>query len=270
MSHSDQAALGEGAENLTVNHGEEPSAASVHERKRQAITALIPGWYNPWVHLAIPTAIGLAIVIGAATQIHALRLVELLAIPASLLLAFFFEWNAHKYVLHRRSPFVGIIYERHELQHHVIYTDQDMAMRSRREFWLILVPAYAICLIFVTASPLAFALYKLFSLNVALLFLATSMVFFVSYEWMHLSYHLPEESAIGRLKLIAVLREHHRLHHDPRLMQKWNFNVTVPVFDWIYRTNWSLAREAQRPQKHAPRRRPGASRGAGAPHPHAS
>jgi len=33
-----------------------------------------------------------------------------------------------------------------------------------------------------------------------------------------------------------VLREHHRRHHHPALMQKWNFNVTVPLFDWVHRT----------------------------------
>lgn len=261
MSRNDQEALGDRA----ATEGQGPIADSVHERQRRAITALIPPWYNPWVHLAIPTAIGLSIVIGASSQIHALRLVELLAIPASLLLAFFFEWNAHKYVLHRRTPLVGVIYERHELQHHIIYTDQDMAMRDRREFWLILVPAYAICLIFVTACPLAFALFKLLSLNVALLFLATSMVFFVSYEWMHLAYHLPPSSAVGRWRVIAALREHHRLHHDPRLMQRWNFNVTVPVFDWIYRTNWSPSREAEVEGKRSSRRRPGAPRASGTP-----
>jgi hypothetical protein len=264
MSRDDQEALG----GPTVASGEQLTAESVHERQRRAITALIPGWYNPWVHLSIPTAIGIALVIATTSQIHALRLVELLAIPASLLLTFLFEWNAHKYVLHRRSPLVGIIYERHELQHHVIYTHEDMAMRSRREFWLILVPAYAIVLIFVIACPLAFALSWLLSPNVGYLFLATAMVFFVSYEWLHLAYHLPPESAIGRLRVIAFLREHHRLHHDPRLMQKWNFNVTVPVFDWIFRTNWSKEREAERAEKRASRKRPRASPGPHGQSPH--
>jgi len=53
----------------------------------------------------------------------------------------------------------------------------------------------------------------------------------VGYELSHLSYHLPETTWIGRRRVIRWLREHHARHHDPRLMQKWNFNVTIPVFD---------------------------------------
>jgi sterol desaturase/sphingolipid hydroxylase (fatty acid hydroxylase superfamily) len=59
------------------------------------------------------------------------------------------------------------------------------------------------------------------------------MLYVVSYEWLHLAYHLPADSFIGRRWLIARLRRHHALHHDPRLMQKWNFNVTFPIWDRV-------------------------------------
>ena len=58
----------------------------------------------------------------------------------------------------------------------------------------------------------------------------------VSYEVLHLCYHAPKNSFIGRRKIIGVLRTHHARHHDPRLMQRYNFNVTVPIFDWIMGT----------------------------------
>ncbi|MBK7399278.1 MAG: hypothetical protein IPJ34_24170 [Myxococcales bacterium] len=35
---------------------------------------------------------------------------------------------------------------------------------------------------------------------------------------------------------MRFLREHHRRHHHPRLMQRWNFNVTIPLFDWLHRS----------------------------------
>jgi sterol desaturase/sphingolipid hydroxylase (fatty acid hydroxylase superfamily) len=59
------------------------------------------------------------------------------------------------------------------------------------------------------------------------------MGYSVSYEWLHLSYHLPRESGIGRRGVIQRLRRHHAIHHDPRLMQRWNFNVTIPFWDWV-------------------------------------
>ena len=53
--------------------------------------------------------------------------------------------------------------------------------------------------------------------------------------------HLPPESFVGRRRLVRVLREHHARHHHPRLMQRWNFNVTVPLFDWLHGTIVSRA-----------------------------
>ena len=59
----------------------------------------------------------------------------------------------------------------------------------------------------------------------------------LTYELSHLSYHLPEDSFIGRRPLVRALREHHRRHHHTALMQRWNFNVTLPLFDWVFRTS---------------------------------
>lgn len=219
--------------------------AAIRDEKRASIVAQIPRGYSPAFHLAFPSLLGLSVLIGALLRIEALRPIELLTVPITLLAGFGFEWRAHKDILHRRLPLLGVIYERHELSHHVIYTDRDMALKSPREMWLILMPPYAIVLVFLTLIlPLGIGLTRFFGTNVAMLGVATSMVFFLSYEWLHLAYHLPPEHPIARLGVIALLREHHRRHHEPRLMKRWNFNVTVPLFDWLHRTTWSAEREA--------------------------
>ncbi|HLM72039.1 MAG TPA: sterol desaturase family protein [Polyangiaceae bacterium] len=224
------------------------------ERRRAAIVGAIPGWYNPAIHLAIPTVFGLCLMIGAALRIHELRWLELLTIPITLFASFGFEWRAHKYVLHKRRPLLGLLYERHELMHHVIFTYDRMAMRSKRELWLILMPAYAIVLVFAMVLPLALLLAHFLGENTALLMIITSMAFFLSYEWLHMAYHMPEDSRIGRMSVIRRLREQHRRHHEPRLMKRWNFNVTFPVFDGILGTAWSPAREAALEQRRSARR----------------
>lgn len=214
------------------------------ERRRAEIVAHVPDWYRPWLHLAIPSIIG-AVVAGAAlSRLHALSALDLLAVPVTLFASFGFEWRVHKYVLHRKVPLLGLIYRRHELMHHVIYTYDDMAMRSGRELWLILMPAYAIVLVFLLNAPFVALIALVFGQNAALLVLATSMFFFLSYEWLHMAYHQPPESFLGRRRVIQVLREVHRRHHDPALMKRWNFNVTVPVFDWLLGTLWSPERQA--------------------------
>ena len=214
--------------------------------RRAQIVAHLPARYSPTMHLAIPAMIGLCVLIVAIVRVqtNALRPIELLSIPVTLFAAFGFEWRAHKSILHRRLPLLGLLYERHELYHHVIFTDRDMAVKSRREWWFVLMPAYAVVLIFLTlVLPFAFVIERFVTTNVAMFVTITAMVFFLSYEWLHLAYHLPLEHPIARLGFIAKLREHHRRHHEPRLMKRWNFNVTVPLFDRLHGTTWSPARE---------------------------
>lgn len=213
------------------------------EAAREAIVATIPEAYSPTAHFVIPGLLGLGVFGACAWLLHDVRPVEWLTVPLTLFTGLGFEWRVHKSILHERQPLLGVLYVRHELHHHVIYTYDDMTMRSQREWRLVLMPAYAIVLVFVMMVPIVAALWHFVSPNVALLHLATSMIFFLAYEWMHLAYHLPNNHPIGRLSLIGKLRELHRRHHDPSLMKRWNFNVTVPLFDWIHRSAWSPERE---------------------------
>jgi hypothetical protein len=226
---------------------------TIYERKRAEIVGTVPASYSPALHLALPTAIGFGIMIAAVARLHDVRAVEWIAPPLTLFGGFGLEWRAHKSILHKRMPGMALLYERHELSHHVIYTDEAMEMRDRRELFLILMPAYAIVLVFLIVVPFALALTTFATENAARLMVATSMLFFLAYEWLHMSYHLPKKSFLGRNRVIRALRELHRRHHDPRLMKKWNFNVNVPVFDWIHGTIWSEERERSREARRAAR-----------------
>ncbi len=216
---------------------------SRREAAREAIVSKIPATYSPTAHFLIPAFLGAAALVGSLAFVHDIQPLELLTIPITLFFGLGFEWRVHKSVLHKKQPLLGILYVRHELHHHVVYTHDDMTMRDSREWRLVLMPAYAIVLVFVMMVPIVSAVWYFASPNIALLHLATSMLFFLAYEWMHLAYHLPQTHPIGRLGLIRKLRELHLRHHDPSLMKRWNFNVTVPLWDWIHRSAWSEERE---------------------------
>ena len=158
----------------------------------------MPWWYNPWAHLAFPSAVGLGAIALAVSLLEDLRPVELLTVPIVLLLVNLNEWHVHRNILHRRYWPLEVLFWRHTPEHHVIYVCDDMAMRSTQEFRLVLIPSYGIIAIFVTALPITIALAMLVSRNVACLWVATTMGYVVAYEWLHLSYHLPADSRIGR------------------------------------------------------------------------
>jgi hypothetical protein len=228
---------------------------SVHERRRAEVVATIPAWYNPALHLAAPSLVGIGLMVLALSRLSAPRPIHLVTVPITVFAALGLEWRVHKYVLHRRTRGVRVLYERHELAHHVVYTCDDMTMRSRREWWLVLMPAYAVLLVALVNAPATLLVGLVFGHDPGCIYLATSMFFFLSYEWLHLAYHLPAESFVGGLGVVVALREHHRRHHDPSLMKRWNFNVTLPAFDWLHRTVWSPERDRAADAARVERRR---------------
>jgi hypothetical protein len=203
------------------------------ERALARELAEIPRWYSPYLHLAGTTGVGLVTLVVSVAALHRVRAIELLAIPATFLLSNAVEWWAHKSVLHHRLWPVRVLYDRHTPVHHKIYQYDSMAMRSTREFKLVLIPAAGVASVVAISAPIAYAIARGLTPNCGWIALATAGVYVVAYELTHLAYHMPEESWVGRLPFVGVLREHHRRHHDPALMQKWNFNVTVPIFDWV-------------------------------------
>jgi hypothetical protein len=209
---------------------------SIRQRVRDRLLAGIPPAYNPWLHLAATTGIGLALLVLAAFELHRVHALELLTIPAIFLLSNGFEWRAHRDVLHRaRKPF-EVLYRKHTPEHHVVYVEGDMDIRDWRELRLVLIPAAGVLGIVISLMPFAALVGWLVTPNTGWLVLLTGGLYMVGYELSHLSYHLPRDSFVGRLALVRVLRAHHARHHDPRLMQRWNFNVTIPLFDWLHGT----------------------------------
>jgi sterol desaturase/sphingolipid hydroxylase (fatty acid hydroxylase superfamily) len=212
------------------------------ERVRQKATSEIPWWYSPWGHLAATTGIGLTVLVVSTLQLVRMgttRWSDWLVLPGVLLVSNFFEWRVHKNVLHRRNRYIPpmqVIYDKHTPMHHMIYVEEDMALRSSKEFRLVLIPAAGVLGIVLTATPIALGLGRLWSAPAGWLFLLTASLYMVTYEVLHLCYHAPSDSFIGRLAFIKVMRAHHAKHHDPRMMQKWNFNVTLPIFDWVMGT----------------------------------
>ena len=213
--------------------------AERRDRVRQRALADIPWWYNPWAHLAATTGIGL-VTLAISAAMLATRLppsaTDWLVVPGVCLLANFFEWRVHKHVLHRRRWPLTYIYDQHTPMHHVVYVEEDMALRSVSEFRLVLIPAAGVLGIVVAAAPFAWAVGHFGSAAAGWLFLVTASSYLVTYEVLHLCYHAPPSTRIGRSRVIRFLARWHTKHHDPRFMQRWNFNVIFPLFDYVLGT----------------------------------
>ena len=193
----------------------------------------IPAWYRGELHAALTVACVLVPSLYCGSQLHDVRALELSTVPIMLVFGSLFVWTLHKYVLHRPMPGLRKAYVIHTLQHHRFYTYEHNEPDNRRDYYITLFPmSFGIGLALITLA-LGRWVVSAISLNVGLLFTLMAVTYYGLYELVHLASHLPNDAAVLRLPLLRALREHHRLHHDPRLMGKKNFNVVLPLFDWL-------------------------------------
>ncbi len=193
--------------------------------------------YSGRAHLAFVLVFSLGGIMLCLGQLDQVRPLEWLTVPLAFLYANLAEYLGHRFVMHRKVPGLGLIYKRHAGQHHVFFTRDRMALDGWRDAKAVLFPPILMIFFFgVFATPVALLLAWLFSANVAWLFVATGLFYYLNYELLHLAYHLPEDSRWLELPFLKRLRRLHHVHHDTTLMASRNFNITYPIGDWLFGT----------------------------------
>ncbi|GAC1351640.1 MAG: hypothetical protein NVS3B20_09850 [Polyangiales bacterium] len=222
-------------------HGEwlqgSPLILDAGDNTRARLLSRMSRHYSPVLHFLATLSIGFAALALALVEVSKPSLLEWAVVPLMFVVSNGVEWCAHKRLLHHRVKPLQELFDRHTPEHHAVFGYHDMAIRDVREWKLVLIPAVGVFSIVCVNAVLSLLVSQLWSRNAGFLMLATSAIYVVGYELSHLSYHLPEASVIGRLRWVRVLREQHRRHHHPGLMQRWNFNVTIPLFDWLMGTS---------------------------------
>lgn len=193
--------------------------------------------YSGRSHLGFVLVFSLGGIALCLWQLEAVRPLEWLTVPLAFLYANLAEYLGHRFVMHRKVPGLGLIYQRHAGQHHVFFTHRHMALDGWRDAKAVLFPPVLMIFFFgVFATPVALVLAWLLSANVAWLFVATGLGYYLNYELLHLAYHLPDDSRWLRLPFLKRLRRLHHAHHDTALMASRNFNITYPIGDWLFGT----------------------------------
>lgn len=197
----------------------------------------MPAGYSGPFHIAFIVVFCTAGIGFGLWKLDAVTPLEWLAVPLTFLYANLSEYLGHRFVMHRKRPGLGIIYERHTVQHHRFFTHEEMEMDSIGDLRAILFPPSLLVFFFTAfALPAGLLLAWLFSANVAWLFVVTALAYYFSYEVLHLAYHLPDDSKLMRVPGLKRLQRLHRVHHDPSVMASTNFNITWPICDWVFRT----------------------------------
>lgn len=202
---------------------------------RERIVAGISPRYRGELHF-LGLLAEVALLMGVALWlVRDVRPWEWLLVPAALVFGNGVEWLVHRGPLHHPWP-PRLPYDRHTLTHHAAFSDRDMAVGSWRELRVVLFPLYALPLLELMVLPVFALVWWTLGRNAAALFAFASVLYYLIYELLHLAYHLPVDHPVSRLRVVGRLKRHHQRHHDPRRMTAGNFNVSIPLFDWLLGT----------------------------------
>jgi hypothetical protein len=203
---------------------------------------IAPG-YRGSRHLAITFGGGSLALVACLWQLDAVRPLEWLTVPLAFLYANLAEYFGHRYPMHHPFRGLGLVYRRHAKQHHRFFGHDTMPYETTRDLRAVLFPPLLVIFFFGAFGIPAWALLAwLLSPNVAWLFIATGVAYFLNYEVLHLAYHVPDGHWLGRVPGVQRLKWLHRAHHDTARMAHINFNISYPVCDWVFGT---LSRESR-------------------------
>ncbi len=179
---------------------------------------------------------------GAGWLARSAQPIDWLFLPGFWLFGNFVEWAFHKGPMHRpaRGKSARVLYFNHTMVHHRAFLHDDMPIEETRDLGLILMPWYTLLLLMVLGSPAALAAGAWRGVGVIGIFYLFALGYYLSYEVLHGMYHAPE-AMLRRYGFLAnpifrFLRNHHAHHHRLDRMSRANFNVTLPVADFVMGT----------------------------------
>jgi hypothetical protein len=193
--------------------------------------------YSGVAHFVLTSAVSLAVIALAVSRVTHVAALEWLTVPATFVFANLAEYFGHRGPMHHPRRGLRLVYQRHTLQHHQFFTREAMSLEGTQDLKMVLFPPVMLLFFLgALATPVGVALALVTSPNVAWLFVATAVSYFLTYEWLHTSYHLRPDGFVARLPGLSYLRRHHTTHHDMRRMTEANFNITFPIGDLVFGT----------------------------------
>ncbi|MGB1700565.1 MAG: hypothetical protein ACPHRO_11465 [Nannocystaceae bacterium] len=153
------------------------------------------------------------------------------------------EYVFHRYPMHhrprRKRPLWERFFHHHTLSHHRYFDDRHLEVRKLKELFFVMTTTHATGVSALGLVGTYFALRFTAGVDVAGVVCSAIVAYGLALEIMHLAFHLPahyQRVWPMNTRLHRNLRRHHRAHHDPRMMTRYNFNIVFPFTDWIMGT----------------------------------
>jgi hypothetical protein len=202
----------------------------------------IPQQYRPWMHVMFNGGVLLSLSLFSLLMIQSWNLTVLIIFALSLVLGNFFVWAVHRYPLHRRYKYWTFPYDTHTVVHHRYFTADSITYDDSKDLYAIFFPISAVAGFAFLAQPaLYFSVRYFFGSDLAFPLMASTSLYFLLYEFVHWASHLPTDHLLMKIPWLRFMRTHHLVHHNPKLMMKYNFCIVYPLMDMLLGTYYKEA-----------------------------
>jgi hypothetical protein len=216
--------------------------ASVRKLRLGYYNEKTPRWYHGYGHVALTTSFCLLSFALCIWLLADFKLYYFAAFASSFLFTVLKEYFLHRYLLHRKLPILSIAFYEHAGQHHGYFTKDAMEARNHKDIFRVLMqPQDILFLVIILNVPIAWLLAQVFHQDIGVLHYFAGVAFFACYEFLHAVYHSPPEHVWHRLPWFQDRIQHHKLHHDKKLMGRYNFGVVSPLMDKLFNSYYRPA-----------------------------
>jgi hypothetical protein len=191
------------------------------------------------LHILLIYTIGFTALYVYLDNIQNVRWWEYLTVPLVFMVANFFEWAVHRFVMHRPSnvPLFRAVYVRHTLMHHQFFTEEEMRFADHHDWRVTFFPPYALVVFTLMSIPPAIVAGWIISPNVGWLIITTTTSMYLIYEFMHFCCHVNDNWFVKYMPFVNTIRRHHAAHHNTSIMMERNMNLTFPIMDYLMGTS---------------------------------
>jgi len=197
----------------------------------------IPKYYVGYLHVLFNASLLIGSIIFHADKVKEPEPLHFLPFLIIIFLGNLAVFFIHKYPLHGRFKWNSYAYANHTKTHHVFYTEENVTWKNTRDWFTMFFPSEIVLAFIILYHPIFYYLLRpIIGGNATHIFLIASSTYFILYEIVHFTSHLPSKNPILRIPLLRLMRRHHQIHHCPKLMGQYNFCIVFPLIDHLLGT----------------------------------
>jgi len=207
-------------------------------RRQRAIREVGEPSIRGCLYNVLYTVIFCAVGIGAAILLmRDVTTSEWLSILPTFLVANLVEYGIHRWPMHRNIGPMAFMLKLH-MVHHNYFDENEFSVATFEDYEMVVFPPFVLNMLSLAVTlPLAGIAYLVAGMNVAMIFIATVMGYYLLMQLLHVFAHIPKGHLVHRIPGVDYIRNHHCIHHDHSEMANANFNFIIPISDWLFGTS---------------------------------